>query len=132
MNKSPNLNDVCVMCGKYYISEGEGMICPECLQNGGPIVLVKNIHIENSYKTWRPDTMWSKIIMQSWFKYHNIKADRVLNRSYRGMYLEWYLHNIGYYLTLPFIKNQKILTLNKRFKHVDLEEHRKNISSKNK
>lgn len=34
--------------------------------------------------------------------------------------IEWWLHNIGYYLTLPFIKNAKIKALNDRFKHVDL------------
>ena len=34
--------------------------------------------------------------------------------------IEWWLHNIGYYLTLPFVKNAKIKALNERFKHVDL------------
>lgn len=48
-------------------------------------------------------------------------AESYLNRSYRSMYIEWWLHNIGYYLTLPF---KKLETINIRFKHVDLEEHK--------
>ena len=84
---------------------------------------MKNIHIENSYNTWSTTMMWGKIFMECWQKYHEAKADRVLNRSYTGMYIEWYLHNIGYWLTLPFVKNEKIKAINERFKHVDLEEH---------
>lgn len=86
---------------------------------------MKNIHIENSYNIWTPDHMWSTIIHQSQLTYDDLRADVVLNRSYKGMYIEWYLHNIGYWLTLPFIKNSKIQKLNERFKHLDLEEHRK-------
>lgn len=46
----------------------------------------------------------------------------LLNRSYEGMYFEWWLHNIGYYITLPFIFIPCIKKLNLRFKDVDLEE----------
>ena len=98
------------MCGKFYIPEGEGMVCPECSANGGPQVEVKNIHIENSYTTWSTTMMSGKMIVECWQKYREVRVDRVLNRSYRGMYIEWYLHNIGYWLTLPFIKNNKIKT----------------------
>ena len=38
------------------------------------------------------------------------------------MYIEWWLHNIGYYLTLPFNKNEKLLAINHRCKDVDLNE----------
>ena len=85
---------------------------------------MKNIHIENSYKIWSTGHMWSEIIHQSHLTYERLDADKVLNRSYRGMYIEWYLHNIGYWLTLPFIKNEKIKKLNNRFKDLDLEEHK--------
>ena len=122
----------CVCCG-VYIPEGEGMVCPECLKNNGPIIpYPKVIHIENSYNIWNKTRMFSLITDICAEKYNTYSADRELNRSYRGMYIEWYLHNIGYYLTLPFIKNNKIKALNERFKHVDLEEHRKNIYLKNK
>lgn len=84
---------------------------------------MKVIHIENSYNTWSTAMMYGRIMVKCYEMYDEIFADQVLNRSWQGMYLEWYLHNIGYYLTLPFIKNEKIKALNKRFKHVDLEEH---------
>jgi hypothetical protein len=56
-------------------------------------------------------------------KYNQIDVESCMGRSYRGMFIEWYLHNIGYYLTLPFIKKDSIKKLNLRFKDVDLEEH---------
>ena len=68
--------------------------------------------------------MWSEIIHASFLEYDMYAADVILNRSWTGMYIEWYLHNIGYYLTLPFIKNPTVKKLNERFKHLDLEEHR--------
>lgn len=85
---------------------------------------MKSIHIENSYKVWSTLTMWTMINEECAVKYEALFADDVLNRSNEGMYLEWYLHNIGYWLTLPFIKNEKFKALNERFKHVDLEEHK--------
>ena len=125
-----NINDTCIYCG-VYLPEGEGTICKTCLENSRKpqhIVnksnrSIKNIHIENSYKIWTTGHMTSKIRIQCYANYGTINACEVLNRSYRGMYIEWYLHNIGYWLTLPFIKNQTIKSLNERFKHVDLEEH---------
>jgi hypothetical protein len=67
--------------------------------------------------------MYDMIAEESFLKYGDSDAVDVLNRTYRGMYIEWYLHNIGYYLTLPFIKKESIKKLNLRFKDVDLEEH---------
>ena len=84
---------------------------------------MKNIHIEDSYNTWNTNEMYSAIIHQCHISYGSMEADRVLNRTYRGMYIEWYLHNIGYFLTLPFIQNPTMEFLNKRLKSVDLEEH---------
>ena len=84
---------------------------------------MKNIHIENSYKIWRPRRMRLKIKAESFQRYQNVYADRVLNRTYCSMYLEWFLHSIGYWLTLPFIKNSKFKYINERCKHVDLEEY---------
>ena len=84
---------------------------------------MKNIHIENSYKEWLVDSMYNLIKVRCFDKYKRFDADKVLNRTYKDMIIEWYLHNIGYYLTLPFIKNHKVKSLNERFKHVDLEEH---------
>lgn len=85
---------------------------------------LKYIHIENSYYVWSIDNMSAFIMSESAEKYGNIFANEVLNRSWKSMYVEWWLHNIGYWLTLLFIKNERIKTLNERFKHLDLEEHR--------
>lgn len=84
---------------------------------------MKNLHIQNSYKVWNIDTMYNNIQYVSFICYGDSDASDVLNRTYRGMYIEWYLHNIGYYLTLLLIKNESIRKLNLRFKDLDLEEH---------
>lgn len=83
---------------------------------------MKNIHIENSYNVWNTRKMKKILILESYRQHKNCYAENVLNRTYKSLYVEWWLHNIGYYLTLPFIKNEKINNLNQRFKHVDLEE----------
>ena len=87
---------------------------------------MKNLHIQNSYKIWNIDEMYDTIQYASFIRYGDSDAADVLNRTYRGMYIEWYLHNIGYYLTLPLTKNESIKKLNLRFKDLDLEEHLKN------
>jgi hypothetical protein len=69
----------------------------------------QHIQIKNSYNIWKPSRM--KELIQS---------DSPL------LIIEWWLHNIGYYLTLPLVKNAKIKALNERFKHVDLMVERKN------
>lgn len=83
---------------------------------------MKNIHIENSYNVWNTQKMKKILILESYRQYKNCYVENVLNRTYKSLYTEWWLHNIGYYLTLPFIKNEKINNINQRFKHVDLEE----------
>lgn len=83
---------------------------------------MKNLHIENSYKVWSIRKMRKNIIRETYKQHKNCFAERVLHRTYLSMYFEWWLHNIGYYLTLPFVKNEKMKELNLRFKHADLEE----------
>ena len=85
----------------------------------------KNLHIENSYKVWLPKTMLFKIVLVAVEKYGNWYANKIellLNRSIKSLYIEWWAHNIGYYLTLPLCKYPFFKALNKRFKDVDLEE----------
>ena len=84
---------------------------------------MKVIHIDNSYATWSKARMRTMITNKCYSIYGTVKADEVLNRSYESMYIEWYLHNIGYWFTLPFIKKDSIKKLNERFTHVDLEEY---------
>ena len=54
-------------------------------------------------------------------KYDSHFADLILNRAYRSMYVEWWLHNIGYYLTKPFCSIEFFKKINLRCKDVDLE-----------
>ncbi len=82
---------------------------------------MKNLRIENSYNIWRKSDMFVAITAKCNEEYGCYLADKVLNRSYDGMYIEWWLHNIGYWATLPFTKNSLMCRLNYRFKHVDLE-----------
>lgn len=70
------------------------------------------IYIKNSYR------IWSWKMMKSILMDYTQDPRSDLGRSFSGMIVEWYLHNIGYYLTLPFPKLWKI---NERFKHVNLE-----------
>ena len=74
----------------------------------------KHIQIRNSYAVWHPSMMAVKIHVQAKRKgYGQVHITKAI-------VVEWWLHNIGYHLTLPFIKNPRIKALNERFKHVDL------------
>ena len=85
---------------------------------------MKVIHVENSYRIWRPKNMKTLIIAYCVDQYVMSWANRVLNRSYVSMYFEWWYHNIAYYLTKPLCKFSVFKALNDRAKNVDLEEWR--------
>lgn len=80
---------------------------------------MKSIQIKDSYEVWRPSLMKACINLACNLKYRSWCANEVLNRSYVSMYIEWWLHNIGYYLTRSLAIFEVI---NLRFKDVDLEE----------
>ena len=77
-----------------------------------------NIHIENSYLIWNVYTMKNEIQEHCLYKYDTIAANKVLSRSYISMYIEWWLHNIGYYITKPF---EIFSYQNLRCKDVDIQ-----------
>lgn len=83
---------------------------------------MKNIHIPNSYNMWHIDLMQSQIKIKAKEIYDSENPEKLLNRSYLSMYIEWWLHNIGYYLTKPLCGVDVIQKTNLRFKDVDLEE----------
>ena len=84
---------------------------------------MKNLHINNSYNIWNPIEM-NLIIKDECLKaYNSNNPEETLGRSYSSMYIEWWLHNIGYYVTKFFCYNKKINAINLRCKDVDLEEH---------
>ena len=69
----------------------------------------KHIQIKWSYRVWKPSVMRECIIK---------RGGKCTN--FWLLAIEWCLHNIGYYLTRPYISNPKINALNERFKHCDL------------
>jgi hypothetical protein len=83
---------------------------------------MKNLHIKNSYKIWSTGKMRALVEERCQVVYGTIDVEATLNRSYCSLYTEWWLHNVGYYLTKPFCFNKKVLALNLRLKDIDLEE----------
>ena len=84
---------------------------------------MKSIKIRDSYRLWKPSAMKNIIQFACSIKYHSLDPEELLNRSYKSMYIEWLLHNIGYYLTKPFVRITFIMKINMRCADVDLEEH---------
>lgn len=86
---------------------------------------MNNLHIDNSYNVWNTKKMKALVDAKCLEVYNTSDVQATLNRSYGSLYIEWWLHNIAYYLTKPFCFSQKIAALNRRAKDVDLEEHTK-------
>lgn len=80
-----------------------------------------NIKIKDGYLIWNFEDMNLAICAQSYLVYGNSDASAILNRSYRSMYIEWWAHNIGYYLTKPFCFFERINQINLRCKDIDIE-----------
>ena len=80
------------------------------------------IKIKDSYSIWSPKTMKTLIKNAAIDKYGFDNAPDLLNRNYISMYIEWWMHNVGYYITKPFCFNDAIYKINLRFKDVDLVE----------
>ena len=68
-----------------------------------------HIQVKNSYNIWSPTEMKKRIIALCGGA-----------KSYGPLVVEWWLHNIGYYMTRRYIDAPRIKALNERFKHVDL------------
>ena len=81
------------------------------------------IQIKNSYNIWSKAKMKELIDAETLSKYASLDPEALLNRTYNSMYIEWWLHNIGYYVTLPFCKNESCQSINTRCRDVDIEEH---------
>ena len=75
------------------------------------------IHIDDSFNVWKPAKM------QAIIKKINPDAETFLNRTFKSMQIEWWLHNIGYYISKP-LKSPFWKDVNARCKDVDLEEWR--------
>ena len=82
----------------------------------------RNLHIENSYCISKSNTMKTLIKQICIATYMDSDPEKVLNRSYKSMIIEWYLHNIGYYITKPLCFISFVKKLNERFRCVDINE----------
>lgn len=72
----------------------------------------KHVQIKDSYKVWHPLNMAKRLgAMGILISY---------KQNIRALITEWWLHNIGYWLTRPFIFIPAVRKLNIRFQHVDL------------
>lgn len=65
----------------------------------------KHVQIKNSYKIWRPS------VMKNLIDYH------APTEKHTALIIEWWLHNIIYYLTKPF---GILKSINARCRDVDL------------
>ena len=84
---------------------------------------MKYLHFDNSYKIWSLSKIRNKIDNVALEKYSSIfSAEVILDRSYMSMYLEWWLHNIVYYVTKPFSFIKFIKKINLECKDIDLAE----------
>ena len=95
----------------FFISTSILIAKKKALKNTGmPIV----VSIEKGYEVWKPSNM--KTIIDYCVGYLPMKQS-----EYTILYIEWWIHNIGYYVTKPFTFIPKINAINKRFETVDLE-----------
>ena len=63
---------------------------------------MKSIQIKDSYDVWLPrDQQWYAN-QESYLHYAEKNASFALRRSWLSIHIEWWLHNIGYYITKPF------------------------------
>lgn len=83
---------------------------------------MKNIHIENSYNIWSADDMRHIILYKCYEQYGSWMPEIQLNRDYFSMCVEWWLHNIGYYVTKPLCFIEFFKKINLRCKDVDINE----------
>lgn len=81
---------------------------------------MRSIQIKDSFDVWSIKYQKLYVNRQSYIKYAEKDAAFALRRTWFSIHIEWWLHNIGYYITKPFIKNKLIKKYNLRFKDVDL------------
>lgn len=83
---------------------------------------MKSIQIRDSYDIWNPFQMSCLIANECKEKYNTVEVEYLFNRKEITLYIEWWLHNIGYYVSLPLVRLPYFEKINHRCKHVDLEE----------
>lgn len=71
----------------------------------------KHIQIKGSYRIWFPSYIKRLI---------DFKAKYKFTGRYLPLIIEWWLHNIGYWVTKPFTAIPALKRINLRCKDVDL------------
>lgn len=79
----------------------------------------KHVQIKDSYKIWRPCAM-SYLIVGALIRRYTPWGWKADYKGFKLLFIEWWLHNIGYWITKPFIFIPAIKRLNLRFRDVDL------------
>ena len=82
----------------------------------------EGIQIENSYQIWSTTQINFLVQQKTLVKYGTENAKIALNRGHLSIYIEWWYHNIGYYITKPFCFIEIINKINLRCKDVNLEQ----------
>ena len=72
----------------------------------------KHLQYKNSYKIWNPIEMIDYVMIDIGFRPKHLYKLNIV--------LEWWAHNIGYYITLHFTDCKKLERINRRCKDVDL------------
>ena len=83
---------------------------------------MNNLHIFDSYRTWSMRKIKEEIDDYAFGVYGSLEPEKLLNRSYKSMYIEWWLHNIGYYITKPLCFIDLFYFINAKCEDVDLQE----------
>ena len=78
-------------------------------------MIKKHIQIKDSYKIWRPNVMKPHIHSEP-----TTYGPYPEHFNYTPYIIEWWLHNIGYWITKPFVFIPALKKINLRCKDVDL------------
>ena len=78
----------------------------------------RHIQIKESYNVWQPKVIKCLIDGKYSRKYGDYAPNRIKN--YKSLVIEWWLHNIGYWLTKPFTFIPALKKINIRCKDIDL------------
>ena len=102
-------------CGSCVFEKGVRVQVPSFTPK---VLCMNSLKIIDSFNIWSIEQMSKLIDSQLLEKFGSLNVEEILNRPRFTLYIEWWLHNIGYYLTLLF---DFLESYNLRFKDVDLQ-----------
>ena len=102
-------------CGSCVFEKGVRVQVPSFTPK---VFCMNSLKIIDSFNIWSIEQMSKLIDLQLLEKFGSLNVEEILNRPRFTLYIEWWLHNIGYYATLFF---DFLEHYNLRFKDVDLQ-----------